>query len=204
MRLLVLGASGKTGRHLIDQGLARGHRITALVRPTAKVIAAKGDALEVRVGSALNADELAAVMAGHDATLSALGSGIARTSVRAEGARSTLEAMRRTSVRRLIVISASLLDPNLGFLERLLRATLLRHLVADLRAMEAVVEATDFDWTILRPPQLVQDSLTRRYRLSAEGPLEGGSRMTFADIANCMLDVLENQSHRRKVVCVRG
>src|SRR5260370_39780631 len=99
MRLLLLGASGKTGRHLIDQGLARGHRVTALVRPTAKVIAVRGDALDVQVGSALNADELEAVMEGHDAILSALGSGIARTTVRADRARSTLAAMRRTSVR---------------------------------------------------------------------------------------------------------
>src|ERR1700687_361839 len=126
MRLFILGATGKTGRALVAQGLARGHAITAFGRS-----GIRGDTTEkfrILIGSPMRADDLAAALPGHDAVLSALGTrGLGTTSVLADNARASIEAMQRTRVRRLIVISSSLVDKQSGWLSLVAAKTMLSH-----------------------------------------------------------------------------
>src|SRR5689334_1139954 len=72
MRIFVLGATGRTGRHIVDLGLARGHHLTAFVRSPGKITRRDG-ALTVVAGDPLRADQMARALAGHDAVLSAIG-----------------------------------------------------------------------------------------------------------------------------------
>jgi putative NADH-flavin reductase len=80
----------------------------------------------------MRADDLAAALHGHDAVLSALGTrGLGTTSVLVDSARASIEAMKRTMVRRLIVISSSLVDEQSGWLSLVAARTLLRHTASD-------------------------------------------------------------------------
>src|ERR1700693_5782551 len=101
MNLFVLGATGKTGRTLAAQGLARGHAITAFGRR-----ALQDDATQtarIVVGNPMDADGLATAIRGHDAVLSVLGTrGLGATSVLVDSARAITAAMPRAGVRRLI------------------------------------------------------------------------------------------------------
>src|SRR5215468_7308312 len=116
MRLLILGATGGTGRALLVQALDRGHDVTAFVRSPQKLAAVAGR-LTVRRGDPRNLDELRATLPGHDAVLSALGPpGPGPTTILRAGARSTVEAMRAVGPRRLLVVSAAVLFDGLGFL----------------------------------------------------------------------------------------
>src|SRR5580765_5587758 len=123
MRLFVLGSTGKTGRALVAQGLARGHAITAFGRS-----APSGDTTDTFravVGSPMRADDLARGLPGHDAVVSALGTrGLGATSVLVDSTGAIIDAMRRVGVRRLILISSSLVDPQSGWLSRALARTL--------------------------------------------------------------------------------
>jgi len=72
MKLFVIGATGRTGREIVEQALARGHRVTAFVR-SPESINLQDERLTVIEGSALEEDQLANTMQNHDAFISTLG-----------------------------------------------------------------------------------------------------------------------------------
>src|SRR5690348_13181469 len=105
-RMFVLGATGRTGKELVEIALARGHRVTAFVRSPAR-ITRRDPRLTVVKGDPRNVDELTRALPGHDAVLSALGprprEAMTRTTLLEEGASSAVAAMRRAGVRRFLV-----------------------------------------------------------------------------------------------------
>jgi putative NADH-flavin reductase len=196
MRLFVLGATGGTGRALVEQGCQRGHRVTAFVRSPQKLDPA-GDGLTVIRGDPRNADELRAVLPGHDAVLSALGPpGIGPTTIVADCARSTVMAMQAAGVRRLLVVGVAVLFEHDGLLSAIARRTFLRNVARDSAEMERIVRASDLDWTIARPPRLTNGALTRACGV-AEGRMPPAARLTInrADVADFLLDELEHPAH---------
>src|SRR3984893_902871 len=81
LRLLVLGATGGTGRALLEQGRKEGHQITALVRSPQK-LAGIGEGVTVRPGDPPRRAEVAAALPGQNEVLSALGpAGLGRTTL---------------------------------------------------------------------------------------------------------------------------
>ena len=117
MRLLILGANGKTGTQLVDLALARDHEVTAFVRSPAKVTR-RHPLLQVIPGDPLSADELAEALPGHDVVLSALGvrppHAFRPHTVLQDCAASTVAAMTRAGVGRLVLVSAAVLFPEKG------------------------------------------------------------------------------------------
>jgi putative NADH-flavin reductase len=106
VRIAVFGATGGTGRHVVDQAVAAGHDVAVLVRDPARLTT--DDArLHVVVGSVEEQDAVDRVVRGRDAVISALGT--ARrgpTTVCTDGVRAILGAMDREGVRRLVAVSA--------------------------------------------------------------------------------------------------
>lgn len=202
MQLLVLGATGRTGRHLVDLGLARGHAVTAFVRSPHKLGAAR-DGLRVVAGDPRDAGALAAALVGHDAVLSALGprplDAMRPGTLLTELAASTVRAMTAAAVRRVVVVSAAVLFPMRGVQFAFFR-WLLRHHIRDLVSMEeAFTTPPHLEWTLARPPRLV-DAPRDGYH-AAPGRLPPGPlSMTFRGVAAFMLDAVERRAHLREVV----
>jgi putative NADH-flavin reductase len=206
MRVLILGATGGTGKALIGQASERGHDITAFVRSPRKLgsLAAR---VSVRKGDPRSVDELRAVLPGHDAVLSVLGPpGPGPTTILGAGARSTVAAMRAVGPRRLIVVSAAVLFDDLGIWGRVFRRTLLKNVAEDSADMERAVIASGLDWTITRPPRLTHGPLTGRYRVENEH-LPGRSALASisrADLADFLLSELEGGTHTHHIVGITG
>ena len=201
MRLLVLGANGKTGSQVVDLALARGHHVTAFVRSPSKVTR-RHPRLEVRGGDPRRADELATALAGHDAVISALGvrpPGAFRPhTLVQECAASTVAAMTMTGVRRLVLVSAAVLFPEKGLRFAFFR-WLLKHIARELGTAEEIVRATSLDWTIARPPRLVEKPAAS-YRSRLDALPAGGFTMSFRALAAFMIDAAEHGSHVRETV----
>ncbi len=201
MRLFILGASGKTGTQLVDVALARGHEVTAFVRSPAK-ITRRHSRLQVQRGDPLRVDELASALPGHDVVLSALGVRPPRAfrphAVVQEAAASTVAAMTRTGVRRLVLVSAAILFPEKGLRFAFFR-WLLTQVMRDLGTAEEIVRATPLDWTIARPPRLIErpDEAYRSRRNAL--PVDGFS-MSFRAVAAFMLDAAEQRTYVREIV----
>src|SRR5262249_39202139 len=106
MRIAVFGATGATGRQVVDQALEAGHEVTALVRSPAS-LGVRHPRLEVVTGDVKQPQAVEAVVRGQDAVISALGTNQrGPVSVCGDGVRAILAAMARHAVRRLVVVSA--------------------------------------------------------------------------------------------------
>jgi putative NADH-flavin reductase len=197
--LFILGATGGTGRELIQQARQRGHRVTAFVRSPDK-LGPLADQVTVVRGDPRSADELRAALPGHDAVLSALGpSGIGRNTLVSDAARSTVSAMQATGVHRLLVVGVAMLFP--GLLNGFVRRTFLKNVATDHAEMESVVTASNLDWTIARPPRLTNGPLTRSYGVG-DGRMPTGTGLTIsrADLAHFLLQEIEHPAHVQRIV----
>src|SRR5512133_3346616 len=200
-RLFVLGATGGTGRALVEQAVQRGHLVTAFVRSPEK-LAPHRDGVTVLRGDPRSADELRAALPDHDAVLSALGpSGLGRTTLVADCARSAVAAMQATGVRRLLVVGVAILFEHDGLLNAIARRTFLRNVARDHAEMERIVSASGLDWTIARPPRLTDGVLTRAYAV-ADDRMPPAARLTIsrADVADFLLDEIQHPAHVRRIV----
>ncbi len=201
MRLFILGANGKTGTQLVDLALARGHEVTAFVRSPGK-ITRRHPRLEVRRGDPHRVDELASALPGHDVVLSALGvrppKAFRPHTLVQECAASTVAAMTRAGVKRLVLVSVAVLFPLKGLRFAFFRR-LLTHVMRDLGAAEQIVRATPLDWTIARPPRLIETS-AEAYRSTRDALPAGGFSMSFRAVAAFMLDAVEHRAHVHEIV----
>jgi putative NADH-flavin reductase len=204
MRLLILGATGGTGRALLEQARTRGHQVTAFVRSPQK-LGPPQEGVTVRRGDPLSVTELRAVLPDHDAVLTALGPpGPGRTTILRDFGRSIVEAMRDGGPRCLLVVSVAALFDDAGFVASLFRRTLLRNIVVDAAEMERAVMESGLDWTIARPPRLTNGPLTRLYRVADGRMPRGRVWVSRADVAHFLLDELEQSRHVHEIVGMAG
>ncbi|NUS05767.1 MAG: SDR family oxidoreductase [Nonomuraea sp.] len=196
MKLTVFGATGGTGQCLVDQALAEGHHVTAVVRDVSRLPQAGHPRLDPVVADAMDPEAISAAVTGRDAVVSALGPRPGGGgSVCADGARAIITAMRAAGSRRLVVVTASghIVDKGDGPASRLLVKPLLRRFLregfADFARTDEVVRASGLDWTIMRPPRLT-DGARRSYRTSIDLNVRGGITIARADLAHAILATL--------------
>ena len=150
--------------------------------------------------------ELADALPRHDAVLSVLGTrGLGATTVLVDSSRATIAAMRKSGVKRLVILSSALLDSHIGLINRIVSRTILRHFSSDQRAMEALVTASDLDWTVLRPPRMTGSAPDGPSTSVLEDPPDSsGMQITREEVVRVMLDTVENRRHIRELIHVRG
>ena len=106
MKLLVFGATGTIGRHLVDRALSRNHQVTAFARSPEK-FGRSHENLRVVEGDVLDPALVKSAMQGHDVVLCALGMPIMnKQKLRANGTRNIIHAMEENGVKRLVCLSA--------------------------------------------------------------------------------------------------
>jgi len=209
MKVTIFAATGGIGRHVLEQAVAAGHDVTAVVRNPKKL---SGGAVRVVTADLAAADPAAleSAVQGADAVLSGLGPrSKSEDGIASQGTRAIVAAMQATGVRRIVVVSAAPIstvpspgrptpprhDPGDWFLMRHLLAPLtkaaLRQPYADLALMEDVLRDSGLDWTVVRPPRLTEGPLTGAYRTAYGQNLRRGILVSRADVAQLMLGVLE-------------
>jgi putative NADH-flavin reductase len=204
MKLVVLGATGGIGVEIIRQAMERGHSVTAFVR-TPRRLSALAERIRLVQGDLMDAAELGRTLEGHDAVLSAFGprqpSSKADADLLERFAITLTNAMLRTAVRRAIIVSTSFL-----FKDSIIPPTYLfgrlffPAVVSDASAMERIVMASELDWTLVRPPQLTDRPQTGRYRVREEHLPAFGFKIARADVANFMIQCVEDHGSSRKIV----
>ncbi len=203
MKLLVFGATGGTGRALLDQGVAQGHQVTAFVRNPAALAARPG--LIIVEGDVTDAAAVSRTVAGHEAVLSALGPRGGQYGVLPGGVQNIVEAMRQAGVRRLIHVSSFGVGDSraqMGWVARQIVVPLfLRKALDEKEIEEGIIRASDLDWIIARPGGLEDGPRTGVYRCITD-PHEkvGQPRIARADVADFMLQNLAEARFVRRAV----
>ena len=202
MRIAILGAAGRTGSALARAAQNAGHDVIGIARtPSSTVPAGSTPA----IADAHSSAEVARGIQGADVVAYCIGPGPnTSATVMQDTIPPVLEAMGSAGVRRLVMVSAS------GPFDELRDAWLLRKVAkpivrrvfrvtfADLAAADALVQRSAVEWTILRPPQLTLKPGRGRYRRCPRF----GIRITRDDLAQAMLDAIENDASIGHVIPV--
>jgi putative NADH-flavin reductase len=150
---------------------------------------------------------VSAAIAGQDAVLSALGARtLRRSDVLEAGVQNILAGMAAHRVRRIIVLGASGASGEsaqhqgvvVRLLLKLVKATILSEPFRSQREQERLLEASDTEYTIVRPPRLLNRPFTGRYRVQEDGLPPGGLTIGRADVADFMLRQLSDKTWIRK------
>jgi len=182
-KVLLVGATGGTGRATIDALVKGGHRVTAFSRH-AESLENTSDQVTLVNGDATKPDDIDRAVAGHDAVIITLGItenplrvrlfGAARTplDVRSAGTRNVIAAMRKHGVRRLVVQSTYGVGEtrsSLRWVERLFFSLLLKPQIADTEVQELEVRDSGVDWVLAQPVHLTDDESDEMPFASPEG-----------------------------------
>jgi putative NADH-flavin reductase len=203
MNILIVGATRGIGRQLLEQALASGHSVTALVRDPQR-LTTPHERLRVIKGDILDAESVARAMAGQDAVCCTIGVKVPwpPVTVFSEGTRNLLQAMKKTGVRRLICVTgigAGDSRGHGGFLyDCLVRPVLFRTVYADKDRQESLIKASEVDWTIVRPGFLTNGPLTKNYRMLTDMTGVTAGWISRADVAHFFLTELESKQHLRQ------
>jgi putative NADH-flavin reductase len=206
-RILVLGATGGTGREVVGQALELGFGVTALARHPERMRLAHERLRFVAADVTQPGGALTDAVRGQHAVISALGQGLR---LRSDDliTRSTpliLEAMEREGIRRLIVTSAygvGVTWRDVPPLPRILIRVFLRDLYADKARAERTLQQSALDWTLVYPTMLTGGPRTGRYRVGERLMLRGLPRISRADVAAFLLAQVEDRSYVRKGVLI--
>ncbi|MEZ4767957.1 MAG: NAD(P)H-binding protein [Caldilineales bacterium] len=208
MKLVVFGASSKSGLEVIKQGLAAGHQIVAFVRDPAK-LGPPAPGVAVVQGDAGNAAQVEAALAGQEAVITLIGPpGGGPRSVAAPTTENILNAMKTHGLRRLVVASvAGIPAPgdSRGALAGVIGGAIklfMRDAYADREEQMALLQASDLDWVAIRLPRLTDDPASG-YELDFPNP-SPSLAVSRADLAAAMLDQVTDDSWLRKAPIIQS
>jgi len=207
-RLLIVGATGGTGRRLVALALERGFSVTALVRSPSK-LRLSHQRLTVMQGNVLDAASLNAAMRGQEAVISALGHKryFYPTRILSEGTRNVLRAMETHGVRRLVCMSSLGIGDSAGrmglYYTFFVIPLILPFYFWDRARQERAIAGSGLDWTIVRPGALTNGGGRGRVRQGAStGNFIWTVSVSRADVAAFLIDQLPSNTYLRTAVGV--
>lgn len=206
MKIALVGATGKIGRHIAQSAMTRGHSVTAIVRSDAHLPAELAGA-RIAVAALDNPDALAAAVRGHDVLASAFGPAPGDIAALATTAKALIAAARASGIKRLIVIGGA------GSLEAAPGLQLLDtpdfpdaykpYAIAHRDALSVYQSASDLDWTFYAPAAEIGPGKKRSgYRTQATRLLvnaAGHSEISYPDYADAFVDEIEQSKYIRQV-----
>ncbi|MGB5692103.1 MAG: SDR family oxidoreductase [Flavobacteriaceae bacterium] len=201
MNILIIGATGKTGRQLIKEGLEAGHSITALVRNPCKLNEQHPN-LQIVKGDVLDLASLQEAIPNQDAVLCALGHKrfFIKTKILSKGTANLIQTMTKYGVRRFICITALGINDSryrLGLYYTLFTIPFILYFYfKDKSLQEKLIEKSNLDWTIIRPGQFIPGKKRGKYKHGLkEGHYILTKLITRADVAHFMFKELADSAY---------
>jgi len=202
MNIVVLGATGRTGRLVVEQALAAGHTVTALVRSPEK-LAVSNPNLNVVAGQATDPSAVARVLDRADALISTLGGG---GSVISDSTRAIVEAAHRAGVNRVVLLSSFVVERDrFNPVTRLLTGLAMGSMIKDKSAGEKALRESNLDWTIVYASFLT-DGPAGGYVavLTEKGRWTLSYKIARADVAAWLLRAANSPETSRRTVTITG
>jgi putative NADH-flavin reductase len=203
MKVLVLGANGKTGRLVVDRAVEQGHEVSLLVRDASRF---SRTGVRVIEGNALNAGDVLRAMNLQDAVVECIGGTTPwkKQTLERDAMRNIVAAMEKSGSRRLLVVSAMGVAESAKqspwWYRFLMVPTFLRGSTADKTAMEAIVRSSRLDWVIVRPPVLTEGAATNKAHTLEKNEI--GHTISRADLAAWLVAQLERNVYVGQAVVV--
>jgi len=205
MKIVIFGATGKTGSLLVEQALAKGYQVTAYVR-NAQSIKIENPNLKIVVGNLSDTLKIKDALAGAEACFSTLG-GNSLTKRSPEivlGIHTVIRVMEQEVVPRFIYLSSFGAGDSKKFMPALIRFfivdIMLRVPLVDHNINEKRIMDSKLQWTLVRPGGLTDGPLTGNISFGTEAFKQGKTSVSRADVAAFMLSQLEESTYNKKAV----
>jgi putative NADH-flavin reductase len=204
MKIAVFGSTGRIGRHVLEQGIRRGHLMTAFTRRPQELTGVQGFQAVVH-GDGRDLSKVQDAVRGQDCIISILSSpGLGPSTVVSEVTKNIITAMQETGVRRLICVSSHSLVATHPWLVVKLVKWIFRNPYAGLASMEQAMVTSNLDWTIIRVTQLTDGPATGRIR-RVRGDFDSGPyAISRTDVASALLDSAESTNDVQAAIEVSG
>ncbi|HWF38941.1 MAG TPA: NAD(P)H-binding protein [Candidatus Acidoferrales bacterium] len=202
MKIALFGSTGRIGRRILNEALARGHQVTAIVRD-ASTQHDNHKNVEFKTGDVLKAESVAVATRGADVVISAYGPGAGDANQIASAAKSLVEGLNANHTARLIVVGSAgnlQIAPNQQLLDTPEFAAYKKFALAHGESME-ILKKSSLDWTYVIPSaEINEGTRTGRYRTAKDDLLvddKGQSQISMEDFAVAVLDEVEKPQFRR-------
>lgn len=193
MKIVVFGATGGTGKQVVERALADGHEVVATARKP-EAIAAQHEKLRVVKADVLDAASVEAAVAGADAIISAIGPADNKKpgTLISRGVENMVRAAKKAGVKRFVLESGLMVSDGhaLSFIGRSALSIfrrMNRALYEDKVLAEGTVRASDLDWVILRPPMLVHAPAKGGYKHGENARINPTKSLSHADAAEILV-----------------
>ena len=181
-RIVIFGASGRTGRSVVAQAVQRGDEVVAFVRDASTQWFP--DAVEVRQGNPSDPHDVEAALVAADTVVSALGPIAEETTTEISDATGVIvDAMQRLGPRRIVIAA------NGKVLDDSEVTGAYANVAAEHRRDAAILRQSSVDWTVVAAPMLTDDASTGSVVAVVEGKAPGRS-ITRGDFATALLDAI--------------
>ena len=200
MKVVIFGATGRTGKHLIEQALAQGHFVTAFARTPSK-LSMSHERLRVVQGDVLDATSVEKAVEGQEAVLCALGLKFGEPiTTLVKGTPNIIQAMKKHGVQRILcVLTAGFLGEQADFLmgKLLLWGYRLypKGLLEPTRLQFQELQQSGLKWVAIRAVVLDEGPRKGGYRVVVENIPKGGYRITTGDMAEFMLRQISSEEY---------
>jgi putative NADH-flavin reductase len=206
MKVALIGASGFIGSFILSEALNRGHDVTAIVRNPGNLPKHKN--LIARKGDVLNEQDLAHLIAGHDAVISAYNPGWENPDIyqiQIKGTHAIINAVKKAHLKRLLMVGGAgslYVEPGIQFVDTPKFPKQFKEgALATREALNILKKEEQLEWSFLCPSaSLASGKRTGKFKLGTDQLIvdtKGNSRISTQDYAIALIDELENPRHIR-------
>ncbi len=208
--VLLIGATGFVGSAILNELVARGHKVTAVARNLDKVV--KSDKVTTVKCDVADVDALAKLAEGKDAVISAYNPGWTNPNIKKEIETNyplILEAAKKSGVKRLLIVGGAgtlFVKPGLRVVDS---GAIPAEIMDGVRPLgdfylNVLTKENDIDWIFLSPAGVFDEKgeRTGKFRLGKDDlivdPKTGTSHISVQDYAVAMVDELEKEQHHKE------
>jgi uncharacterized protein YbjT (DUF2867 family) len=210
MKILIIGATGLTGQLLVSQCLEKGFDVSILARKIDCVI--DDPRVNVIHGDVLEPETLDGAIKGQDQVLCALGVKLGHNPgvVRTAGTQHIVDAMENHNVKRLVLISTIGVNDsidNMSFTSKIFLPLIIgKPRLKEAGLQERIVMSSTLDWTIVRPPRLVEEQAeSKAVRFSETLKTKFSDVLSRLSLAEFMIEKLnDTSSYSKKITIVNN
>jgi putative NADH-flavin reductase len=211
MKVLILGATGRTGKHLVNESLDKGHDIHVLVRDKNKFSTIHPN-LKVFEGTPLSPDDIRNALKGCQAAISSLN--ISRKSdfpwsplvsppdLLSSSLKNLITGMKEEGISRVIIVSAAGAGDSWNLMpwwfKGFIKSSNIGITYKDHDLQEKLLEESGFDWTVVRPVGLSDDKVEGNLTISFNGLPAPGFKISRLEVARFMIREMTENNHIHK------
>jgi putative NADH-flavin reductase len=211
MKILLLGATGRTGKHIIEEAIKRGHKISAIARNSVKI---KDYKIDITQGTPYNYETVEKAMSGCEAVINTLNVSrksdnpwaplVAPKDMISKSAYNAVKAMEKAGIKRFIALSTIGAGPSWKktpiILKIIVSISNLKYAFLDHGEQEKLLENTSLDYTICRAPMLSQKINDTGAIATKEIEKPANMYLSRNSAAEFFIKIIENNEHIRETI----